>query len=134
VIGETAYADGRTRYERGPNGEVTREPVDTDETDPHVDAATRLLSWYLSVGNASVGQAGRADDGRHYVFAEGDPWPGTEDERTVAVVRDYGLVDSLHRSHRISGRNVTVVVDFEYRDTGGTTVRKPAWVENATRG
>ncbi|MFB6143097.1 MAG: hypothetical protein ABEJ30_07115 [Halorientalis sp.] len=131
VVGETAYADGEVRYEPAPDGGVTRERVDAT-TAPGVEAATRLISWYLSVGSASVGQVGRADDGRHYVFAEGDPWPGTEAERTVAVVRDYGLVDSLHRSHRIAGTNTTAVVDFEYRETGATAVREPAWVRNAT--
>jgi hypothetical protein len=134
TLGETAYADGETRYERHPDGRVSRERIDAadGEDDPHVAAATRMISWYLSAENVSVGQAGRSDDGRHYVFAEDDPWPGTEAERTVAVVRDYGLVDSLHRRHRIAGTNTTVVVAFEYRATGATTVDEPAWVANAT--
>lgn len=133
TLGETAYADGKVRYERHPDGRVSRERIDAadDEDDPHVAAATRMISWYLSAENVSVGQAGRSDDGRHYVFAEGDPWPGTEAERTVAVVRDYGLVDSLHRRHRVVGTNTTVVVAFEYRATGATTVDEPVWVANA---
>jgi hypothetical protein len=132
AVERAAYADGETRYELDPDGRFTREQVDTDGRDPYLEAATWLISWYLSIEDVSVGQVGRADDGRHYVLAEGDTWPDTHEEHTVAVVRDYGLVDSLRRRHRVTGTNTTVVVEFEYRDIGATTVTEPAWVGNAT--
>jgi hypothetical protein len=140
TVGGDVYADGRTRYEPTDEG-VERTPVaggtapgagDESAVERYVDRAARLVSWYLSVERATVGPAGA--DATVRIEAEGDPWPGTASESTTALVRADGLVWRLRRSHRLSERDVVVVVGFEYDALGTATVERPAWLDRPETG
>lgn len=132
VLGPTTYADGTVRYE-ATGGTVSRRPLPAgnadagagEPTDRFAGRAGRLVAWYLSTDESVVERVG---PDRVRIRATADPWPGTVDETTTAVVREDGLVLELRRRHGRPDSNVTVAVAFTYRALGTATVERPTWV------
>jgi hypothetical protein len=140
VAAETAYANGRTRFERvvvgGENGSDAVRRSAVQDADTFVGEAAALVSRYLSANESAVVGSERYEETlygtTHVVVATGESYPGIRNATTRALVGADGTVWMLHRRHERIGADVTVEVRFTYTPSDRRTVERPDWVTDAT--
>lgn len=125
-----AYADGSRRYTRapGPNTTVGWRPTERSRGGEGAvaDRSEAVVARYLDAREVSV--IDYPDDERRFLLRGRGAPPGTANVsgyRVGALIRPDGQVTALRAAWREP--NGMVVVSYEFRNVGNTTVNPPAW-------
>jgi hypothetical protein len=125
-----AYADSSRRYTRTPgsNATVRWQPVERSRGGEGAvaDRSEAVVARYLAAGEVSVIDY-PGDEDRFLLRGRGAP-PGATNVsgyRVGALIRSDGRVTALRAAWREP--NGMVVVSYEFRNVGNTTVGPPVW-------
>lgn len=130
VEDESAYADGRTRYERGDDGiRTSASRVRAGDEGRYADRVETYVEWSLSKRESVVADTVVRNGSRYYfVVAADDPWPGIENATASALVDRRGVVHELHSRYDEPDSPVSASMTVEY-EFGPTTVDPPVWLD-----